>query len=256
MTNRMSIETMIQNHDKGEKTMATTERMNPNKVARIAGLLYIPAWILSLVAMLLRQSLIVPGDAATTASNIWASNFVFSLSVVMDLIVQVVFIFLVLALYKLLKPVNKNQAALMVILFLVSVPIAMLNAVSHFAALLLSSGPNYLAAFPAEQVHALVPFFLELNEIGVFIAYIFWGLWLFPLGYLVFKSGFLPRLLGIYLMISCFGYLIDFVTFFFFPDLRVSINMLTGWAELILCLWLLIKGVNVEQWEQRALESA
>jgi hypothetical protein len=256
MTNSGSAETTVQNHDEGGGKMATTEKMNPNKVARIAALLYIPAWILSLVAMFLRQSLIVSGDAATTANNIMASRFVFSLSVVLDLIVQVVFIFLVLALYKLLKPVNRTQAAVMVILFLVSVPIAMLNAVSHFAALLLASGPGYLAAFPAEQVHALVPFFLELNEIGIYIAYIFWGLWLFPLGYLVFKSGFLPRILGILLMISCFGYLIDFVTFFFFPDFGVSINMLTGWAELILCLWLLIKGVNVKEWEKRALASA
>jgi hypothetical protein len=233
--------------------MTTNEKTNPNKIARLAGILYIPPWILSLVAIFLRQDLIVPGDAATTATNISTSEFVFSLSVVMDLIVQVVFIFLVLALYKLLKPVNKNQAVLMVVLFLVSVPIAMLNAVSHFAALLISSGADYLTAFPAEQVHALVPFFLELNEIGIYIAYIFWGLWLFPLGYLVYKSDFLPKILGIYLMISCFGYLIDFVTFFFIPDFGVSINMFTGWAELFLCLWLLIKGVNVEAWEKRAL---
>ncbi len=174
----------------------------------------------------------------------------------MDLIVQVVFIFLVLALYQLFKPVNRNQAALMVILFLVSVPIAMLNAVTHFAALLLSSGADFLTAFPAEQLQALVPFFLELNEYGIYIAYIFWGLWLFPLGYLVFNSGFLPKILGIYLMISCFGYLIDFVTYFFFPEFGVSINMFTGWAELFLCLWLLIRGVNVEQWEKRALSYA
>jgi hypothetical protein len=236
--------------------MITKEKMNPNKIARIAGLLYIPPWILSIVAMILRQDLITPGDAVTTANKIMASKFTFSLSVVMDLVVQVVFIFLVLYLYKLLKPVNKNQALLMVILFLVSVPIAMLNAVNHFAALLLSGGTDYLTAFTAEQLYALVPFFLELNEYGVYIAYIFWGLWLFPLGYLVFKSGFLPKILGIYLMISCFGYLIDFVTFFFFPNFGVSINMFTGWAELFLCLWLLIKGVNVEQWGKGALEPA
>jgi hypothetical protein len=138
----------------------------------------------------------------------------------------------------------------MVVLFLVSVPIAMLNAVNHFAALLLSSGADYLTAFPGEQLQALVPFFLELNEYGIYIAYIFWGLWLFPLGYLVFKSGFLPKIMGVYLMISCFGYLIDFVTFYLFPNVSVSINMFTGWAELVLCLWLLIKGVNVEEWEK------
>ena len=236
--------------------MTTKEKINPNLIARIAGLLYIPPWIMSLVAMILRQDLIVPGDAATTANNIVASKSVFTLSIFMDLTVQVVFIFLVLYLFKLLKVVNKSQAMLMVVLFLVSVPIAMLNAVNHFAALLLSSGADYLAAYTAEQLHSLVPLFLELNEYGIYIAYIFWGLWLFPLGYLVFKSGFLPKILGIYLMISCFGYLIDFVTFFFFPDFSVSINMVTGWAELFLCLWLLIKGVNVEQWSKSALEPA
>ena len=72
----------------------------------------------------------------------------------------------------------------------------------------------------------------------------------------MFKSSFLPKILGVYLMISCFGYLIDFATFFLFPDFGVSINMFTGWAELFMCLWLLIKGVNVEQWEQRAIETA
>ena len=121
---------------------------------------------------------------------------------------------------------------------------------------LLLSGADYLTAFAPDQLQALVPLFLDLHEHGVFIAQIFWGLWLFPLGYLVFKSGFLPRILGVLLMISCFGYLIDFSTFFLFPNFNVAINMYTGWAELLLCLWLLIKGVNVEAWKKRALESA
>jgi len=236
--------------------MTRKEGMNPNKTARIAGLLYLPPWILSLVAMVLRQSLVVPGDAAATATNIVASESLFSLTIVMDLAVQVVFVWLVLVLYKLLKPVNKGHALLMVVLFLVSVPIAMLNELNHFAALLLSSGADYLTGFGADQAQALVPLLLDLHEYGIMIAYIFWGLWLFPLGYLVFKSGFLPRVLGIYVMISCFGYLIDFATFLFWPNLGVAVNMFTGWAELVLCLWLLIKGVNVEQWEKRALESA
>ena len=99
-------------------------------------------------------------------------------------------------------------------------------------------------------------FLLDLHRYGVSIAQIFWGLWLLPLGYLVFKSGFLPRILGILLMISCFGYLIDFSTFFLFPNVDVAVNMYTGWAELLLCLWLLIKGVDVDQWQKRALDSA
>ena len=228
--------------------MNTKENMNPNKIARIAGLLYIPPWILSLVAIFLRQNLIVVGDTASTAKNIAASEFTFSLSIVMDLAVQVVFIFLVLVLYKLLQNVNKNQAVLMAVLFLVSVPLAMLNTLNLFAVQLLSSNTT-----PFQD---LVPIFLELNEIGIYIAYIFWGLWLFPFGYLAYKSGFIPKILGIYLMISCFGYLIDFATYFFFPEFSISVNMFTGWAELFICLWLLIKGVNVEKWQKLAHEAA
>ena len=228
--------------------MNTKGNMNPNKTARIAGLLYIPPWILSLVAIFLRQSLIVAGDSTSTAQNIAASGFTFSLSIVMDLVVQVVFIFLVMVLYQLLQNVNKNQAVLMTVLFLVSVPIAMLNTLNLFAAQLLSSNTT-----PFQD---LVPFFLELNEIGVYIAYIFWGLWLFPFGYLTYKSGFIPKILGIYLMISCFGYLIDFVTYFFFPEFTISVNMYTGWAELLICIWLLIKGVDVKKWQNLALEAA
>ena len=231
-----------------EIKMNTKENTHPNKIARIAGLLYIPPWILSLAAIFLRQNLIVAGDAASTAENIAASEFIFSLSVLMDLVVQVVFIFLVLVLYKLLQNVNKNQAVLMTVLFLVSVPLAMLNTLNLFAAQLLSSSTT-----PFQD---LIPIFLELNEIGVYIAYIFWGLWLFPSGYLAYKSGFIPKILGIYLMISCFGYLIDFVAYFFFPELNISVNMFTGWAELFICLWLLIKGVDVEKWQKLALEAA
>lgn len=236
--------------------MNTKENMNPNKTARIAGLLYIPPWILSLLAVVLRQSLIVPGDAATTANNILASESMFHLSIAMDLIVQVVFVWLVLVLYKLLKLVNKNQAVLMVILFLVSVPIAMLNTLNQFAATVLLNNAEILTAFSTDQVHVLALQSLELHGVGIRIAYIFWGLWLFPFGYLVFKSGFLPKILGIYLMISCFGYLIDFATFFLFPDFGISINLFTGWAELLVCLWLLIKGVNVERWDIQALAPA
>ena len=121
------------------------------------------------------------------------------------LLVQIVNIFVVLALYQLLKPVNKNMAVLMVIFLLLGVPIAMLNELNQFAVLLLSSGADYLRGFTADQLHGLGLFFLQLHDFGTNIAGIFWGLWLFPMGYLVFKSGFLPRVLGILLMIGCGG---------------------------------------------------
>ncbi|UCH14705.1 MAG: DUF4386 domain-containing protein [Bacteroidales bacterium] len=97
-------------------------------------------------------------------------------------------------------------------------------------------------------------FFLDLLDHGFYIAFIPWGLWLFPLGYLVFKSGYIPRILGILLIIACFGYLIDFVTIYLFPDF-ITIREFTFIGKPLLALWLLIKGVNVEKWEKCALES-
>ena len=118
------------------------------------------------------------------------------------------------------------------------------------------SGADYLAAFTPDRLHAQVMFLLNLHEYGVYIAQIFWGLWLLPLGYLVFKSGFLPKILGILLVIAGLGYLFEVFTFFLLPDLEITIRMFTFWGEVFLALWLLIMGVNVEKWEERAFDSA
>ena len=231
-------------------SMGILDSDNPNGTARTAGILYVFPFILSFVAIMLRDGLIVQGDATATANNIMDSESTFMLSIVLDVVVQVVFIFLVFLLYWLLKPVNKNHAGLMATLFLVSVPIAIYNVVNLLAALQILGGADYLTAFTQDQLNAQALHYIDLHEQGIMIAYIFWGLWLFPLGYLVYRSGFIPRVVGIFLMISCFGYLIDFFAYFFLPDIDVAINMITGWAELVLCLWLLVKGVNVEQWRK------
>jgi len=237
-------------------TTRTPER-SPQIYARVAGFLYLLLLPLGIFGILYVPSrVIVPGDAAATASNIMASESLFRLSIVSALMVQLVNILVVLTLYKLLKPVNRNIALLMVIFLLAAVPIAMLNELNQFAALLLLSGADYLTVFTADQLQALVPLFLDLHELGTLIAGIFWGLWLFPMGYLVFKSGFLPRILGVLLMIGCFGYLIESFGTFLLPNFEVEIGLFTFWGEVLLPLWLLIKGVNVEQWEKRALESA
>ena len=236
--------------------MTTKEKMNPNKTARFAGFLYLLVAVCGIFNVMVGpESLIVPGDAATTVNNIMASESLFRLSIVSDIIGQIAHIWLVLALYKLLKPVNNNHAVLMVITGLIGVPIAMLNMLNHFAALLLLSGADYLTVFTADQLQALVMFFLDLLDHGFRIAYIPWGLWLFPLGYLTLKSGYIPRILGVLLMIGCFGYLIDFVTLLLFPNF-VEIRSFTFVGELLLPLWFLIRGVDIEQWEKRALESA
>jgi Domain of unknown function (DUF4386) len=225
------------------------------RTARIAGLLYLILSALSAFGLVYVPSVLIePGDAATTVSNIVENEWLFRLGIVSNLLAFTVNIFVVVFLYKLLKPVNEGMASLMVILILIGLAIAMLNELNQVAVLLLSSA-DYLTAFTADQLQALVPLFLDLYEHGFLISHMFFGLWLFPMGYLIFKSGFLPRFLGVLLVIAGLGYLVDFVLFFLFPDVGVSVSNFTFVGEVLLLLWLLIKGVNVEQWERRALES-
>jgi len=236
--------------------MTTKETFNPNKTARVAGYLYLMLFPLGIFGIIyVPSSLIVLGDAATTASNIMANELLYRLSIVTALTLQIVYIFLALALYKLLNPVDKNNAVLMVILVLVAAPIAMLNELNHVAVLLVLSGSDFLTTFSLDQVQASVPLFLNLHEHGVFIAQIFWGLWLFPMGYLIFKSNFLPLALGILMIIGGFGYLVDSFVYFIFPDFDVTFSEFTFLGELLLPLWLMFKGVNHEQWEKYVLKS-
>jgi len=228
---------------------------SPLVLARVAGFLYLIANLFAPFTLLyLPSRFIVRGDAAATASNIMASESLFRFGIVLNLFTFIGQIFLVLALYQLLKVVNKNMASLMVIFSLAAVPIAMLNELNNLAVLQFLNNADYLKVFQNDQLQDLAYLFLRLHSQGFLIAQIFWGLWLFPMGYLVFKSGFLPRIIGVLLMIGCFGYVIE--SFAAFLGYNVSIIFYTGWGELLLLLWLLIKGVNVEEWHKRAAESA
>jgi hypothetical protein len=234
-----------------------TAETSPLVYARVAGFLYLLLLPLGIFGILyVPSTVIVPGDAAATANKIMASEPLFRLSIVTALLVQIVNIFVVLCLYKLLKPVNKDMALLMALFILLGAPIAMLSELNHFAVLVLLSGTASLSVFTADQLQALASFFLDLHKYGVSIASMFWGLWLFPMGYLVYKSGFLPRLIGVLLMIGCFGYLIDFFVMVLLPNLEVTVSQFTFIGEMLLPLWLLIMGVNVERWKKRALEPA
>jgi hypothetical protein len=238
--------------------MTTKESINsPQKTARVAAFVFLIIFFLGMSAELfIRPGMIVPGDAATTVRNIAASEALFRLSLVSDLIRQTLLMALTLILYKLLKPVNKTIAALMVIFYLVCVPVSMLNELNHLAVLLLSSGAGYLTAFKADQLNALVMFFLDMRKYGTFFPQ-FFSFWLLLLGYLVFKSGFLPRILGILLMLVGLCNTVLAVLFFLFPTFDATIFGLFAFiGEALFYLWLLIKGVNVEEWEKRALESA
>jgi hypothetical protein len=227
-----------------------------NKTARIAGFLYFLLAPLGFFGGMYIPSLIVSGDATATVNNILAHLWLYRLSIICALSVPIVNIFLVLQLYKLLKPVNKNSAVLMVVFIVAVAPIAMFNELSLFAVLHLLNHPDYLRTFSMDQLYSQVMFFLDLNHYGFFIVAIFWGLWLFPLGQLIFKSGFLPKAIGILMVIAGFGYVFDSFMFFLLPGLNMSISKYTFIGELVLLLWLLVKGVNVAKWEKCNLESS
>ena len=205
--------------------------------AKIAGWLYlslIPLGILGIIYV--PATLFVAGDVGATISNIIANELLFRVGIVSAFLAQLVGIFVVLYLYKLLKSVNQSHALLMVLFQLLAVPITLVNELFHVAVLVLLNTP--------EPSHQLVSLFLELHHHGIFVSQIFWGLWLFPMGYLVFKSGLLPKILGILLMIGCMGYLIDSVTHFMLPNFGFTVSEFTFVGELLLPLWLVVKGVD------------
>jgi hypothetical protein len=136
----------------------------------------------------------------------------------------------------------------MVALVIVAVPIAFLNMLNNLAALIMLSGAEFLSAFNPAQLQALAMTFLNLHEQGIVLVEMFWGLWLFPFGVLVFKSGFIPRVLGVLLMIACVAYLTDSFTSLLLPRYKDFVSSLTaapaGLGEFAIMLWLLIKGVR------------
>jgi len=218
------------------------------KTARIAGVLNLLVIVFGMFAELyVNIRLIVPGDATITASNIKASELLYRIGFMSGLFHHTCFLVLVLVLYKLLKPVNKTHAALMVVFGLSAVPIMMLNMLNQFAALLILSGADYLTVFTADQLRALAMLFLDFHNHGYFIAGMFSGLFLLPLGFLVFKSGYIPRILGVLLIMGCFGYLLELFTVFVFPSyetvsyLGLAVAII---AEFSLTFWLLLKGVK------------
>ena len=228
-----------------------TQAPSINRTARLAGALYLLMMPFAAFSLQVRFSAFDHADAAQTVANLLAAPGQHLGAIVTWLVSQTLSVFLVVALYRLLRPVDKSQALLMLVLALVGVPITMLNEFNQFAALLWVSDPSFAANLDPAQIETHVMFFLNLHERGLHIAHIFWGLWLFPLGYLVLKSGFLPKVLGILLIVGGIGYLVDLARYFLFPDSSLTITQFTFIGELLLPLWLLIKGVNVELWRQR-----
>ncbi len=222
-----------------------------NKIARTAGALYLLVVVTGIFSLLYVPSQIfVRGDALATATNILASESLFRLGIAIALIASAAFLLLPFALYRVLERVDRNVAVLMVVLAVVSVPIAFVSHAHYLDALTLLSGADFLRAFTTDQLHAMVTLSLKASGSETIVSELFWGLWLLPFGYLVYKSGFLPRILGILLMIGCFGYLTEAFGRILVPTVYAAsgisnfVIIPSALGEVGTCLWLLIRGVR------------
>jgi Domain of unknown function (DUF4386) len=229
---------------------------SPNTLARMAGILYFLVVLAGISSEIIVGNFIfVPGDITTTVNHITAYESIFRLGFVVSLTRFAVFIFLVLALYKLLRPVNKDWSLVMVAFALVSISIGMVSLLFQYAAPLLLSSNGYSTLFTTDQWHAQALFFINMQMLGDKASQIL-AVWLLPLGYLIYKSGFFPKILGVLMVIAGLGYVTDFLVFFLLPNLNWQVAGFAFLGELPFPLWLLMKGVNVEQWRSRALEAA
>ena len=220
-----------------------------SKNARVAGLLFILATLVGGVRLLYIPSvLIVHGNAATTANNIVAHEFLFRLGIVSELLGSVLWISLTLALYRLFKQVDQELAVLMLILgSLMQVPIFFINSVTDAATLLFARGADFLSVVDKPQRDAFTMMFLNLHHHLDLANAIFWGLWLLPFGWLVYRSRFLPRLLGIWLMLECFAWLAFSFTGILLPgqeDKIFTYGQPLMLAEVATMLWLVIMGAR------------
>jgi hypothetical protein len=225
--------------------------MHPtDKAARVAGAIYLSMVVTAPFTLIyIPSTLIVRGNASATANNILAHETLFRFGIVADLMTSVIFICLVMALYRLFSSVNKTIASLMVALVLVSAAVGFVNVLNYIAALTLFRGADFLAVLEKPQRDALAMLFLRLDGQGNVINEIFWGLWLLPFGLLVMRSRFLPRILGVWLIINGFAYVVLSFTGLVSPQnyevaFRSAFPALLG--EVAIMLWLVIRGAKVQ----------
>jgi len=220
------------------------------KTARIAGAVYLSTLPLAIYFWsYLPGKLIARGNATVSAENILAHETLFRFSIVGDLFTHVILLCLAFLLYRLLSDVNRTWAFVMVGFVLVSTAVGFVNALNSIAAVILVRGTDFLAVIDKAQREASAMLFIRLHGEGFLINEVFSGLWLFPLGLLVFRCGFLPRFLGVWLMIACFGWLVVSVVALVFPtyyDTAFSFAQPVVLGEMAFALWLLLKGPNVQ----------
>ena len=219
------------------------------RAARVTGLLYLLVVLAGpFVLLYVPGKLFVPGDPSATASNILAHQTLFQASIVVGLISELLFVAVILSLYRLLKGVNAEIAGLMVILILIDVPLALLGTANEVATLKLLRSADFLTAFDKPQRDALTLLLIDFGGKGVLVSEVFWGLWLLPLGALVYRSGFIPRFIGVWLSINGVTYLVLSAVALLLPEhskTATSIATPALLGEVALMLWLLIAGVRV-----------
>lgn len=231
---------------------------NPVKLARLTGVLYLVIFFTAGFGEgVVRSGLIVPGDAAATVKQISESEMLFRLGFVSDLLAFVTDLFVTVFLYVLFKPVSKTLSLLAAALRLLAHPaIATVNLLNHHAGVLLLNNSGVIGSFEPGQLNALVSFFLELHSSGYLLAGVFFGIHLMFLGYLLYKSGYFPKVLGYLVLFGGLGYLVESFGMFLFPDYKTiytGIVMVTAIAgEISLTLWLLVKGLDLKQYPGEA----
>ena len=229
-------------------TIRERDMTSKKRQARFAGLLYllgVPTSIFSLVYVPSR--LMVAGDAAATIQNIEASEPLFRSGIYVGLLSGLIYLLVALALYRLLKEVNENQARLMVAFVLIAVAVTFGNSFNELAVLLILSEPDFLSAFNASQLEGVAYLFVRLQSQGIQIIQIFWGLWLIPLGILVYRSGFIPKIIGVSLWLAALGYLLSNFTFVLLPQYKASLSPIITALELFelpIIFWLVIVGIK------------
>ena len=229
---------------------------NVQKTARFAGILYLLITVFAIIAHIyMPDTLIVDGDAAATAQNIVNNATLFRAGGVgSELIILLTEIILSVVLYALLKPVDKTLSLLAAVSRLAMTTIHGFNLINYFFVIAFAGGTGSLTAFSPEQLNALVMVFLDAHSIGFTIGIAFLVLHVFILGYLIFKSGYFPKVLGILFIAAGFGYLFDSFALLLSSSYTTTpgiIAMVISISEIAFPLWLLIKGVNKAEWEKK-----
>lgn len=239
-------------------TKMKNSQVSPQVYARIGGLLYLVIIVAGLLGELfVRSKLFVSGDPAATAKNIMASEGLWRIGIAGDLIMHICDVPLMLIFYVLLRPVNKHLAMLVMLFNLVQTAVLVANKLNLLSALFFLGNAEYLKVFKPEQLQALSYLPIKLHAFGFGVGLIFFGFVCLIEGYLIYRSAYLPRFLGVLMQIAGVCYLVNSFALILAPSFADSlfpfILLPPFIAELSLCLWLLLKGVNMPEWEKRQL---